>query len=156
MRTELCATISQYRRVALRDFSLCLRYSRNGVGHRSRCGRRLALLFPRYAGHPRRLEGPKLGKPIYDLEIVSDNGQPSLRLRSNASNSTISRDLRPLVDLKETPVLQWSWKVMTLPRGGHACQKSTDDEADQVYVVWLRAPEAPENPSALIALDRFG
>ena len=31
---------------------------------------------------------------------------------------------------------------MTLPTGGHACQKSTDDEAAQVYVAWLRSPEA--------------
>ena len=31
---------------------------------------------------------------------------------------------------------------MTLPAGGHACHKSTDDEAAQVYVVWQRAPEA--------------
>ncbi len=31
---------------------------------------------------------------------------------------------------------------MTLPTGGNACQKSTDDEAAQVYVAWLRSPEA--------------
>ena len=31
---------------------------------------------------------------------------------------------------------------MTLPAGGNACQKSTDDQAAQVYVAWLRAPES--------------
>jgi len=31
---------------------------------------------------------------------------------------------------------------MTLPAGGYACQKSTDDQAAQVYVAWLRAPES--------------
>jgi hypothetical protein len=93
-------------------------------------------------GIPGEWKGQSWGKPTYDLEIVADNGQPSLRLRSNGGNSTISRDLRASVDLKETPVLQWSWKVMTLPGGGHACQKSTDDEAAQVYVAWLRAPES--------------
>ena len=31
---------------------------------------------------------------------------------------------------------------MTLPTGGNACHKSTDDEAAQVYVAWLRTPEA--------------
>ena len=31
---------------------------------------------------------------------------------------------------------------MTLPTGGNACQQSTDDEAAQVYVAWLRTPEA--------------
>jgi hypothetical protein len=82
------------------------------------------------------------GKPVYDLEIVADNGQPVLRLRSKGDNSTISRDLRDRVDLNATPILEWSWKVVTLPTGGNACQKSTDDEAAQVYVAWLRAPEA--------------
>jgi hypothetical protein len=93
-------------------------------------------------GIPGDWKGQSWGKPTYDLEIVADNGQPSLRLRSNGGNSTISRDLRASVDLKETPVLQWSWKVMTLPGGGHACRKSTDDQAAQLYVVWLRAPES--------------
>ncbi|HEV8721673.1 MAG TPA: DUF3047 domain-containing protein [Candidatus Binatia bacterium] len=82
------------------------------------------------------------GKPVYDLEIVSDNGQPVLRLRSKGDNSTISRDLKGSVDLNETPILEWRWKVMTLPTGGNACQKSTDDQAAQVYVAWLRSPES--------------
>ncbi|HEV8719027.1 MAG TPA: DUF3047 domain-containing protein [Candidatus Binatia bacterium] len=82
------------------------------------------------------------GKPAYDLEIISDNGQPVLHLRSKGDNSTISRDLKGSVDLNETPILEWRWKVITLPTGGNACQKSTDDEAAQVYVAWVRAPEA--------------
>ena len=82
------------------------------------------------------------GKPAYDLEIVADNGQPVLHLRSKGDNSTISRDLTGSVDLNETPILEWRWKVMTLPTGGNACQKSTDDEAAQVYIAWVRSPEA--------------
>ena len=82
------------------------------------------------------------GKPAYDLEIVSDNGQPVLHLRSKGDSSTISRDLKASVDLNETPILEWRWKVITLPTGGNVCQKSTDDEAAQVYVAWLRSPEA--------------
>ncbi|HZA56824.1 MAG TPA: DUF3047 domain-containing protein [Candidatus Udaeobacter sp.] len=82
------------------------------------------------------------GKPVYDLEIVADNGQPVLRLRSKGDNSTISRDLRDRVDLNATPILEWSWKVVTLPTGGNACQKATDDQAAQVYVAWVRAPES--------------
>lgn len=82
------------------------------------------------------------GKPVYDLEIVTDNGQQVLHMRSKGATSTISRDLKASVDVKETPVLEWRWKVMTLPTGGNACQQSTDDEAAQVYVAWLRTPEA--------------
>lgn len=82
------------------------------------------------------------GKPAYDFEIVSNDGHPVLHLRSNGDSSTISRDLKASVQLNETPILEWKWKVITLPTGGHACQNSTDDEAAQVYVAWLRPPEA--------------
>jgi hypothetical protein len=87
-------------------------------------------------------KGQSWGQPTYDLEIVPDSDQPVLRLRSREGNSTISRDLRVKVDLAETPILEWSWKVTTLPTGGNACQKSTDDQAAQVYVAWLRMPES--------------
>lgn len=63
----------------------------------------------------------------YDFEMISDNGQPVLHLRSESDSSTITRDLNGSVDLNETPVLQWRWK---------------DDEAAQVYVAWVRAPES--------------
>jgi hypothetical protein len=82
------------------------------------------------------------GKPAYDFEIVSNDGHPVLHLKSKGDSSTISRDLKTSVQLNETPILEWRWRVMTLPTGGNACQKSTDDQAGQVYVVWLRAPEA--------------
>jgi hypothetical protein len=93
-------------------------------------------------GIPGDWKGQSWGRPTYDLEIATDNAQPVLRLRSKGGNSTISRDLRGWVDLGETPILEWSWKVITLPTGGNACQKSTDDQAAQVYVAWLRSPEA--------------
>jgi hypothetical protein len=82
------------------------------------------------------------GKTAYDLEIVSDNGRPVLHLRSNGASSTISRELKASVDLNETPILEWSWKVNALPAGGNACRKATDDQAAQVYVAWVRVPES--------------
>jgi hypothetical protein len=93
-------------------------------------------------GIPSQWKAQTWGKPNYDLEIVADGSRPSLHLRSRGDSSMIIRDLNGSVDLKQTPVLQWSWKVMELPSGGNACQKSTDDEAAQVYVAWLRPPEA--------------
>ena len=92
-------------------------------------------------GIPRDWKEQTWGKPAYDLEIVSDDGQPALHLRSKGETSAIIRDLKASVDLKETPIIEWSWKVMTLPTGGNACHKSTDDEAAQVYVAWVRTPE---------------
>jgi len=93
-------------------------------------------------GIPGDWKGQSWGQPAYDLEIVTDNDQPVLRLRSNGETATISRDIKGWVDLDETPILEWSWKVIRLPSGGNACQKSTDDQAAQVYVAWLRAPES--------------
>ena len=97
---------------------------------------------PGTRGIPRGWKEQNWGKPAYDFEIVSDDGQRALHLRSKGDSSTIGRDLKASIDLKETPSLEWRWKVMTLPSGGNACQKSTDDEAAQVYVAWLRTPEA--------------
>jgi hypothetical protein len=93
-------------------------------------------------GIPREWKGQTWGTPVYDLEIVAGDGQPVLRLRSKGESSTITRDLKASVTLDETPVLEWSWRVLALPTGGNACQKSTDDQAAQVYVSWLRPPEA--------------
>lgn len=93
-------------------------------------------------GIPGEWKGQTWGKPTYDLEIVADDGRPSLHLRSKAASSTIMRDLKGSIDLKHTPIFQWRWKVTTLPPGGNACQNSKDDEAAQVYVAWLRPPEA--------------
>jgi len=93
-------------------------------------------------GIPGGWKEQKWGKPAYDLEIVSDDRQQVLHLRSKGDNSTISRDLKASVDLNQMPILEWRWKVVTLPTGGNACQKSIDDQAAQVYVAWLRAPEA--------------
>jgi len=92
-------------------------------------------------GIPRGWKEQNWGKPAYDLEIVSDDGQPALHLRSKGETSAIIRDLKASVDLNETPIIEWSWKAMTLPTGGNACHKSTDDEAAQVYVAWVRTPE---------------
>jgi hypothetical protein len=81
------------------------------------------------------------GKATYDFQIVADDGRQVLNLRSKGDSSTIGRDLRGQMNLRGLPILEWSWKVITLPTGGNACQKSTDDEAAQVYVAWLRFPE---------------
>jgi Protein of unknown function (DUF3047) len=89
-------------------------------------------------GIPSGWKGQSWGLPIYNLEIVSDRGQPVLRLQSTGDSSTISRDLNGGIDLKETPIIKWTWKAIVLPSRANACQKETDDQAAQVYVAWLR------------------
>jgi Protein of unknown function (DUF3047) len=46
------------------------------------------------------------------------------------------------VDVRQHPILQWRWKVVTLPKGGDARRKQTDDEAAQIYVAFPRFPSA--------------
>ncbi len=92
-------------------------------------------------GIPEGWKGQNWGSPAYDL-TVEGNPHRVLHLRSQNEGSTISKDIKGKVNLKETPILQWSWKAVTLPRGGDSRRKETDDQAAQVYVVWPRFPEA--------------
>lgn len=93
-------------------------------------------------GIPPSWTGQSWGSPQYDLAVVDNDGKRVLHLKSRDEGSTISRDIRSKVNLQDTPVLEWSWKVVTLPKGGNSCRKATDDQAAQVYVAWPRWPEA--------------
>ena len=92
-------------------------------------------------GIPDGWRGGDWGSPKYDFEIVDVNGQRVLHLRSDGDSSTISRDVKGKVDLKQTPILEWRWKISALPRGADARKGATDDEAGQIYVTWPRFPE---------------
>ena len=92
-------------------------------------------------GIPEGWKGGNWGTPRYDFEIVEVDGQRMLHLKSEGDSSTIGRDIKGKVDLRETPILEWRWKVTKLPRGGNARKGQTDDEAGQVYVTWPRFPE---------------
>src|SRR5262249_1906774 len=74
--------------------------------------------------------------------IVDDAGRKVLQLKSRGDNSTISKEIKGRVDLKETPILEWSWKVIALPSGADSRKRETDDQAAQLYVTWPRFPEA--------------
>jgi hypothetical protein len=62
-------------------------------------------------------------------------------MKSESGASTINKDIRGKVRLKDTPLLEWEWKAVVLPKGANSCRKSTDDQAAQVYVAWPRFPE---------------
>jgi hypothetical protein len=93
-------------------------------------------------GLPDGWKAQNWGSPKYDLfTIENDGGRKVLHMKSANDGSTIARDVKGKVNLKETPILEWSWKVTVLPRGGDSCKKTTDDQAAQVFVVWPRFPE---------------
>jgi len=93
-------------------------------------------------GIPEGWKGQNWGSPKYDFTIVSDDGRKALNMKSVSEGSTVSKDIKGKINLKETPVLEWSWKVTVLPKGANSCHKATDDQAGQVFVVWPRFPEA--------------
>jgi hypothetical protein len=93
-------------------------------------------------GMPAGWQRQNWGSPKYDFAVVTDNGRKVVRMRSANEGSTISKDIKGKVNLKDTPLLEWSWKVTALPKGANSCRKATDDQAAQVFVVWPRFPEA--------------
>jgi hypothetical protein len=93
-------------------------------------------------GIPAGWRGQNWGSPKYDFTVVTNDGHKALQMRSANEGSTISKEVKGNVNLKETPILEWSWKVTTLPKDGNSCRKATDDQAGQVFVVWPRFPEA--------------
>jgi DUF3047 family protein len=88
------------------------------------------------------LSGQNWGLPQYDMTIEGNEGHRVLHLRSKIESSVIRKDIRGKVNLKETPILEWSWKAVALPKNGDCRKKSADDQAAQLYVVWPRFPEA--------------
>jgi hypothetical protein len=93
-------------------------------------------------GIPAGWKGQSWGSPKYDFAIVANEGHRALHMRSADEGSTISREVKGRVDLRDTPILEWTWRVTMLPAGGHSCRKATDDQAAQLFVVWPRFPEA--------------
>jgi hypothetical protein len=86
--------------------------------------------------------GQTWGLPQHDLTIEENEGHRVLHLKSKIESSAIRRDIRGKVNLKETPILEWSWRAITLPKNGDCRKKGADDQAAQLYLVWPRFPEA--------------
>jgi Protein of unknown function (DUF3047) len=121
MALLLAAVAAAADRVVVED------WSRNRVGTR---------------GIPSDWKGQNWGSPAYDFAVVDNDSHHVLHMRSNNDSSTITRDIRSKVNLAETPLLEWRWKVTALPKGGNSCQKVADDQAAQIFLVWPRFPEA--------------
>lgn len=62
------------------------------------------------------------------------NGRFGVRLVSEGSSFGLHKTIE--VDLNEYPILSWRWKVARLPSAGDIREKTKDDQAAQVYVVF--------------------
>lgn len=92
-------------------------------------------------GIPRGWKEQSWGRPNYELFSIAEDGGRALHLKSRGDSSSIAREITGTVNLKMTPILEWSWKVVELPRGGDSRRAATDDQAGQLYVIWRRFPE---------------
>ena len=93
-------------------------------------------------GIPDGWKGGSWGSPKYDFSVIENEGHRVLHLKSDGDSSTISTEIKGKVNLKETPILEWRWRVTKLPKGADARKSATDDEAGQIYVAWPRFPQA--------------
>jgi hypothetical protein len=93
-------------------------------------------------GIPPGWQKQRWGSPNYDFTVVEQEGRKVVHLKSAGDSSNISKDIKGKVNLKDTPILEWSWKVVALPQGADSRKKDTDDQAAQLYVTWPRFPEA--------------
>jgi len=93
-------------------------------------------------GLPNGWQKQRWGSPSYDFVLEEDGGQKVVHLKSDGDSSTVSKEIKGKVSLKETPILEWSWKAVALPKGADSRKKETDDEGAQLYVTWPRFPEA--------------
>jgi len=94
-------------------------------------------------GLPDEWKPQNWGTPNYqNIKIVDDDGHRALFMKSANDSATINREIKGRVQLKDTPILEWEWKAIVLPKGANSCKKATDDQAGQVFVLWPRFPEA--------------
>ena len=81
-------------------------------------------------GIPSGWTGEAFGRQAaYDFTIEQYIGHLVLHLKSRNEHSTIARDITGKVNLKETPILEWTWKATILPKGGDLRRKETIDMA---------------------------
>jgi hypothetical protein len=79
--------------------------------------------------------------PASDVTVVVA-GEGELHFRSTRDARGVWRDLRGLVQLEKTPVLEWSWRVVSFPqsvRPGTGVGASLEDRAIRLGVVWFGA-----------------
>lgn len=73
-----------------------------------------------------------------EVELTRGERALAFRLRASRTSFALYRDL--VVGLDEFPTLAWSWKVVRLPSGGDVRDRTRDDQAAQVYVIFPRWP----------------
>jgi hypothetical protein len=66
--------------------------------------------------------------------VVDDGEDQAIQLRTESSSFALEKSIT--VDLRQTPYLEWEWKVTVPPAGGNFSSPDTDDQAAQLLVVF--------------------
>jgi len=80
--------------------------------------------------------------PERDMTVVAEGDRNVLHLVSTNNSWSITKDMKSGVDVNQTPILEWSWKVIALPNRADSRQDATSDYAAGLCVGWLRFPQA--------------
>ncbi|MBU6433681.1 MAG: DUF3047 domain-containing protein [Nitrospirae bacterium] len=77
-------------------------------------------------------------KPVHfgtgSWKVVDDAENQAIKLRTESSSFALEKSIT--VDLRQTPYLEWEWKVTLPPAGGDFSSPDTDDQAAQLLVVF--------------------
>jgi DUF3047 family protein len=79
-------------------------------------------------------------KPVHfgtgNWKVVDDAENQAIKLRTESSSFALEKSIT--VDLRQTPYLEWEWKVTVPPTGGDFSSPDTDDQAAQLLVVFSK------------------
>ncbi|MFQ5896710.1 MAG: DUF3047 domain-containing protein [Candidatus Methylomirabilia bacterium] len=81
------------------------------------------------------------------VQVVQEESRVAFRLGSVQTSFALYQDV--IVNLKQFPILTWWWKVTRLPTGGDVRELSRDDQAAQIYLVFVRWP-SPRTESSVM------
>ena len=77
-------------------------------------------------------------KPVHfgrgNWKVVDDAEDQAIKLRTESSSFALEKIIT--VDLRQTPYLEWEWKVTVPPTGGDFSSPDRDDQAAQLLVVF--------------------
>lgn len=96
--------------------------------------------LPRYwynrDGDYRPIERDHDTRDQYQYRVMEENGKRFLRYEgTNALHLNLPL-INTEVDIHETPLLSWQWRIHDIPEGGDESSRSRNDVAASIYVVW--------------------
>lgn len=69
-----------------------------------------------------------------DANVVLENGEPVLHMKSLKSSFSLEREFR--LNIKDYPYVIWTWKALTLPLRGDVRKGATNDQGLQFFVAF--------------------